>query len=68
MSKLINVVRDRWGYAIALSEEEFPIEDLKAFSGLAEEAEDRFITVSTFWETQEQMEFLDEEAVARNSR
>ena len=67
MEKLIFVVRDRWGYAIASSEKEFSIEDLKSFSGLSEEAEERYITVSSAWETEDEMEFLDNEAIAKNS-
>lgn len=62
------VVRDKWGYSIDFSETEFSIEELKAFSGLSEEAEERFISVFQKWETEEETEYLDQMAVEKNSR
>ena len=60
------VIRDKWGYAIAESPEEPTVEELKAYSGLAEEAEACYISVTANLESPAETEMKDEEA--RNSR
>lgn len=61
------VIRDKWGYAIAESPEEPTEADLKSYSGLAEEADSFYISVTASLESPEETEEKDNIARERNS-